>query len=305
MTFTVPDVTNGIWRFTLPGGLIIGESPFLIDADGPAVFGAPDLRRVDRPKPGDHGVLYIGPDLYGVNKIVIPVVILGTSELDAMNLLNQLAVACAPIGRGYATLTMHGPRGDWITSGRFDPVDAPSLALVDSAVIQAIVTFEAADPRYRSSTVQTLTLQSGVLPSDSGYGFPHGFPIGYQPGTGAPGTSGNVVNNGSVDASATITISAQTALVNPAVVRTDTGDTLAFNMTLQPGLFLVVDTSTGRALLSNDPVDLSGAQNASQYLAFPDRADMLTFPPGSTPVAFTAVSGVGSVRIAWQDTFLF
>lgn len=305
MTLTAPDITNGIWRFTLPGGLVIGRTPYLIDADGPQVFGAPDLRRVTRPKPGDHGVLYVGPDLYGVNKVIIPVVIFGTSEVDAMNLLTQLGVACTPIASGYATLTMHGPRGDWITTGRFDPVDAPGLGLVDVGVIQALVTFEAADPRYRSTVVQALTLQSGVLPSDSGYGFPHGFPIGYQPGTGAPGTSGVVTNNGTVDASATITISAQTALTNPAVVRTDTHDTLAFNMTLQPGLFLVVDTSTGRALLSNDPVDLSGAQNATQYLAFPDRADMLTFPPGSTPVAFTAVSGVGTARIAWQDTFLF
>jgi hypothetical protein len=305
MTLIVPDLSNGIWRATLPGGLIIGETPFLIDAPGPQIFGAPELRRSTRPRPGDHGVLYVGPDLYGSVKVVIPVVIFGASELDAMNLLQQLATACAPVAGGYAQLTWTGPRGDWVLTGRFDPVDAPSLALIDTGVVQAIVTFEASDPRYRSTTTHTLVLQAGVQPSDSGYGFSHGYPIGYQAGTGAPGTSGAVVNNGTAPASATITITAQTALVNPAVVITPTQDTLAFTTTLQPGMSLIVDTATGRALLSNSPTDLTNAINASNLLAFPDRADMLHFPAGSTPVAFTATSGVGSATIAWQDTYLF
>jgi hypothetical protein len=304
MTLAVPDLTNGIWRATLPGGVVIGETPYLIDAPGPQVFGAADLRRVIRPRPASHGVLYVGPDLWGAAKVVIPVVILGSSELDAMNLLETLSAACSPISSGYAQLVLTGPRGDWQLTGRYNPLDAPALDLIDVGVVQAIITFEAADPRYRATAVQTLTLQAGVQPSDSGYGFSHGYPIGYQAGHGAPGTSGVVTNDGSGAASAQIVISGQTALVNPAVVRTDTQDTLGFRITLNPGQYLLVDTSNGSCVLATDPQG-SNPTNASQYLDFPSNADMLTFPPGSTTVAFTATSGTGTMQLSWQDTFLF
>jgi hypothetical protein len=304
--FPAPALTNGAWRFHLPDGITLGAAPYLIDAGGPQLFGAPDLRRVVRPRPGDHGQLYVGPDLYGGNKIVIPVVILGTSESDALDLLTALSGACAPLASGYTNMAFDGPRGSWQITGRFDPVDAPSLDLVDVGAIQALVSFEASDPRYRSLTVTSLVLQAGVAAGDSGHGYAHGFPHGFAPGTGAAQPSGVVVNAGNATASATITITATGAvLTNPAVTLPASGDVLGFITTVAPGQYLITDTATGIVLLSNDPVDLSGAANRASTLDFPANADMLHFPPGSTQVAFTAAGGQGSCTIAWQDSYLF
>jgi hypothetical protein len=305
MSLTVPDISNGVWRFTLPGGIVIGESPYLIDAPGPQVFGAPDLRRVTRPRPGDHGVLFVGPDLLGSVKVVIPVVVLGMNELDAMTQLQALAGACSPIKRGDAVLTMQGPRGTWQINGRFDPLDAPSLLAVDAGIVNAIVTFEASDPRLRDATANQLVLQAGVLPHDAGYGYAHGYPIGYDPGTGAPGARGVVTNNGDIDATALITITASGGnLVNPAVTLPDSGDVLGFNINLAPGQYLITDTETGAVTLGSSPND-PNAVNRTNALNYPNNADMLRFGPGNTNVALTAQSGQGTATIQWQHTYIF
>jgi hypothetical protein len=303
MTLLVPTLQQS-FTFELPGGLMLGESPYLIDVDGPQVFGAPELRRVDRPRPGDHGVIFVGPDLLGAVSITIPVVVLGISEIDVLDNLQALAAACQPVA-GYGSLIMHGPRGDWAITGRFNPVDAPSVLNSDIGVVQAIVTFVASDPRYRALVAQQLALQAGVSAGDSGYGFAHGYPIGFASGSGTPSQTGYVTNNGDADASAVITLQSSTALVNPTLTLPQTGDVLAWNMTLQPGQYLVTDTATGRCNLMTNLNDPNTASNASQYLAFPNNADMLRFPAGSTQITLTATSGIGTAQIAWHDTYMF
>jgi hypothetical protein len=305
MSLVVPDITNGVWRFTLPGGIVIGEAPYLIDEPGPQVFGAPDLRRATRPRPGEHGAIFVGPDLLGSVKVVIPVVVLGTSELDAMTRLQALAGACSPSKSGTAVLTMDGPRGTWQINGRFDPLDAPSLLTVDVAVVSAIVTFEASDPRLRDATINQLVLQAGVLAHDTGYGYPHGYTIGYDPGAGNPQARGTVTNNGDIDATALITITASGGnLVNPAITLPHTGDVLGFAINLAVGQYLVTDTETGEVTLGSSPND-PNAVNRTNALSYPDNADMLRFGPGNTDVALTAQSGQGTATIQWQHTYIF
>jgi hypothetical protein len=114
----------------------------------------------------------------------------------------------------------------------------------------------------------------------------------YQTGAGENGVM-QLVNDGTADTPVQFTVAGP--VTNPIIVRTETGETIAWNGTVPTGSVLQIDTGTGAVLLNNG--------NQRPLLT---AADFFTVPAGSSiNVAFQAPapSPTAQLTAVWSDAW--
>jgi hypothetical protein len=290
------------WTFTCRQ-VTIGAGLYEIEAEDFGLLAAAEIRRVAAPRPIDHGMVSPGPDFLGEQQIVIPVFIAAADELAAAEAVVRLKADWVPAAQPFeARVTT--PLGAFRVTGKPDPLDVPSLATIREGLVHAIARFYVTDPVARGEAVHEATMVLAAEAVPSGWGFPHGFPHGYDPGS-ADDAIAHVTNAGNVAAPLTVTISAtQAPLVNPTIEHIETGQRLGVRFQLPEDLYLILDTAGRNVWLSNDPDDLSGAALRNDLIAYPDDADWLHLPAGTSRLRFLATSGAGVAVARWRDAWL-
>jgi hypothetical protein len=147
----------------------------------------------------------------------------------------------------------------------------------------------APDPTLYGSILQSGT--TGVFAASGGHAYPRAFPDAY----GNPGTAGTVTvtNNGDTTTYPIITLTAGSGqLVNPTITIPG-GAALIFNMTMNAGDVMVVDTGARTVLLNG------GART------WPLTSGTLGCPAGSTRLLFTATAAAAgaSMSATWRDAY--
>ncbi|MFN0028411.1 MAG: phage distal tail protein [Acidimicrobiales bacterium] len=131
------------------------------------------------------------------------------------------------------------------------------------------------------------------LPSaGGGLSFPLTFPRTY----GAVATGGTIlaVNAGSFDTGCTFRIDGPA--VNPKIESVTAGKTLAINITLLVGEFLVIDTQYRTVLLGG---------TTSRYSSLDSTSRWFSLAPGTNEIAFrAATSTVASLTAVWRSAWL-
>jgi hypothetical protein len=153
------------------------------------------------------------------------------------------------------------------------------------------LTMTAPDPLRYSYGLNASTCP---LPSSSGgVTFPLSFPLDF--GTGSSGGRLLLDNAGTAPTWPVWRISGP--CVQPVVTNTATGEELAFELTLQEGEFLVIDTDARSVLLQG---------TASRRSALLPGSDWFALRPGATAVLFRARDYAPAARLTaeWRDAWL-
>jgi hypothetical protein len=121
--------------------------------------------------------------------------------------------------------------------------------------------------------------------------------VQYQTGAGANGVI-ELTNDGTADTSIVFNIAGP--VTNPIIVRTDTGETLAWNGTVSTGSVLQIDTGTGAVLLNGG--NQRPLLTSADFFVIPG-GDGVT--PGAINVAFNAPapSPTAELTAVWSDAW--
>lgn len=246
----------------------------------------PGLRTTDTPRSGDHGS-YTGRDYSEPRVIALDLLVRGDSPEHLDALVEQAKAAFQPTRD---PLPLYLRDGRWLLWAkcrrRSIPYNAEAL---DSSAV-ATLEFYCADPRVYGGTEQVLT---AYLPAGgAGHGFPHGFPLSFGGTAGSEGGVVYPVNAGNTEEWPLIVfVAGESPLAQPFVVDMSTGFGLYFNLTVQPGETLWVDTKAKSVLLN-------GVASRRTSLGFAPRWPSLQ-PGVQTPLQFgaAAYSATAEMRV--------
>lgn len=276
------------WQFTI-GALIMGPDTSYVVAAVTGLFGTPDIRNGDTPKPADDGGFY-GLDFLAARSGALTVVINEDTPADAYSALDTLLAEWQLVTTDTTAtkpLTVKRPGRDaerWNGRPRRVSIDDTNIG---GGVIVATLEYVVADPRLYSDVVSTLT--TGLESPGGGRSYPLTFPSVFG---GAIGDGGvvQVVNSGNRAASPLVTFYGPCN--SPAVWNDTTGEKLQSTLSLASGDVLVVNFD--QAL-----VTFNGAQRWS----LTSDSVWWALAPGTTQVRFTAASTTGapSMSIAWRS----
>jgi hypothetical protein len=160
------------------------------------------------------------------------------------------------------------------------------------ATYQIQAQLQAEDPTIWSDPA--ISANSGLVGTYGGFGFNLGFNFGFGTTTGTAG-SASAYNNGNKPADATIRIDGP--VVNPTVVRDQSGDALAFNLTVAAGDYLTIN-------LRNRTVLLNGSANRRSALLGTSKWFLLQ--PGANSILFLGTAGVGgtpSMTVTYRSAY--
>lgn len=198
------------------------------------------------------------------------------------------------------TLTLFVERSDTI-----DVKDMP-----DGRTVMFNLQVVATDPRKYASDVKTGVTVLAQAPSEGlWWSGPAGttgvewngpaVPITGTVWQASSGTTGTITldNAGITDAPILFTIDAPALLplINPSIVRIDTGETITYGGTMAPGTQLVINTGTGLTRL--DGTDVGALLSRAQFFEVPRL--------GSLTVQFIATGGAADAQLTaqWTDTY--
>ncbi|MEV5849822.1 phage tail protein [Streptomyces sp. NPDC051985] len=160
-----------------------------------------------------------------------------------------------------------------------------------AGVLEFSLTMTAPDPlRYSYG----LNVRTCPLPSSSGgVSFPLTFPLDF--GSGSSGGRLLLENAGTAPTWPVWRIGGP--CVQPVITDTATGEELAFDLTLQDGEFLLVDTDARSVLLQG---------TASRRAALRPGSDWFPLRPGQNPVLFRARDFASAARLTaeWRDAWI-
>jgi Phage tail protein len=186
-------------------------------------------------------------------------------------------------------ITLTGPAPDGQYSLLVEWADAPTPVNLNSREFKWQVTLLAPDP-VKLSAVEHAT---GLLPlpiTTGGLTWPVTWPISW-PSTTVTGTA-MLTNSGSVDTGLIVRIDGPVASPRFSLARGTDVQTLTFNLTLDSGQWLTIDTKAHTVLL-NDTVSRRG-QTAG---------DFPILAPGTSELSWNAASYDAAARISatWRD----
>ena len=273
-------------------GLVIGAGTEYIvtEVDG---FGIPAVRNGDTPRPSDRGSFF-GRDFIGHRMVTVKVTVVGDSDSDALDNLEALFAAwqlATPDGDAYMPLRFQVPGRD---TRRFH--GRPRDAAVDETAIQGAqipvtLLFATADPSIFSDD-----LSSDTVPlADPGGG--RSYPLTFPRVFGSGGVAGGVIfatNQGNYATRPVATIVGP--CVNPSIENVDTGEVMAFTITLASTDTLVVDFDART-------VELNGA---SRYSTKTTASTWFELAPGTTEIHFTASSFTAGAELTleWRSAWM-
>lgn len=247
----------------------------------------PGLRTTDSPRPGDHGS-YTGRDFAEPRTVALDLLLRGDNPEHLDQLVEQAKAVFQPTRD---PLPLYLRDGRWLLWAkcrrRSIPYDAEALASSTEMALE----FFCADPRVYGGAEQVLT---ATLPSGGGgHGFPHGFPLSFGGTAGSEGGTVYPVNPGNAEEWPLIVfVAGENPLEQPSVVNGLTGQGLYFNLTVQPGETLWVDTKAKTALLNGV------SSRRTSLLGYAPRWPSLQ-PGVQTPLTFgaAAYSATAEMRV--------
>lgn len=153
----------------------------------------------------------------------------------------------------------------------------------------------AEDPRIYDATLQTVTMGVGATVF-TGFGFPLGFSFGF--GGSSSTTDGQFVANGG-NRSSPLLMTMTGPLTNPYIYNDTTSNVMQFNITLQSGETLVIDTQYRT-------VRFGGTTNRRSTLAGSGWFNLEPNAPygiGPNFIRFRAVAGTGTLQIQYRNAW--
>lgn len=283
---------NFAFTYTPPGGSAFtfgaGTSIGINSATG--LDDLPDLRTTDDTRGYADGEFY-GRDFMAGRSLTFQLEFysdntpgLAYTNLDAF----KTATAPQQSGAGVLQLQLPGQPYKRINC-RPRKRNVPLVEDYEAQLITAAVEFWAADPRVYADAASSVIV---TLPSTtSGFTFPLTLPLTF--GAASGGNTAAVTNAGSTTTYPTFTITGP--VTNPSIALQETGQTLSFNITLNTGDTLTVDTDLKTVVLNGTASRRSTLNAGSAWFGLPPGTSHVQFNAS----AFTASQLTAAYRSAW------
>ncbi len=279
------------WHVEFNGLLTGGDTGYaLVQIEG--LLDMPAVRSADQVLLRRHGA-HPGDDFVDARSIVLTYELHDDSEQGFASLVSSLQAALAPGGAELPLVfQIPGVAGGekaqvWARPKRRQlPVNLEFFYRLPIATIEMVAT----DPMIYSATE---SMGATTLPSaGGGVTFPMVAPITF----GAVSTGGSLtaVNGGSFDADVTFRIDGPAT--NPRIESLTAGRTIALNMTIGAGEFVVIDTKSRTVLLGGTASRYSFLDTDSRWFALAPGSNVITFR-ASTPT-------VATLSAAWRSAWL-
>jgi Phage tail protein len=229
---------------------------------------------------------FLGGRFITVNLLVLPYA--GKSAQYNLNLL-QRAFIFQKTGTQPLQFQLTGDSGLQFVNARVRGIVTPVNQEYSYQFISTQIKFFCPDPRIYDNTQQFATL---LAANPIGRTFNTVYPLVY--GGGSSAGTGLVANAGYVDTFPTITITGPA--VNPFIGNLTTGLTMYFNLTLNTGDVLVIDTLNKTITLNGNP--------ARNYLS--GLSKWFNAPAGNNTFFFSAsgASGTTSAQVSWYNAYV-
>lgn len=209
---------------------------------------APEVRTSDLVIVGRNG-LRAGRQELGGRAVTIGVTIYAFAEAEFFEAVAALRTAFSPIDDVESPLTFRFPGiagGDTARiMARARRMALPLTSTYWQMATEATVELYATDPRIYADTEQSFAT---TLPIVAGGG--HTWPQSWPNSWGGQATSGSVTATNAGNYPAELSLRIDGPVTNPRVDNSTTGTSLAFDIDIVAGDFLLVDTDTGDVLLN-------------------------------------------------------
>lgn len=272
-------------------GLTLGAgTPYEIHDEGPAGLGLPAVRTSDVPRPQDHG-LFFGSDFLAGRTIAFSLWLHALTAEAASALMDTLsAVWQPPAGQDTVNpLTLRLPGQDPRRLNGRPRRLAYRPGLLHTGVVEAILQYDVADPRWYDDTETVLSTVAAT--SGGGRTYDRTYPLTYAAG----GTGGNltVTNAGNFPTRPVLTITGPAT--SPRAENVTAGRHLLFDLTLGAGDFLVVDMDARTILLGG---------TASRYSSLAPGSSWWDLAPGENQLKYTSADSMGTLEVRYRSAWL-
>ena len=251
----------------------------------------PDIRAEDIERPGQHGD-YTGPDYTGARTVQVKLGLRGQTPDDLRALSLALRAATQPQQQPAELRFLDQDILVWAKiRKRSIPYDAEYLWSIGDAALE----FYCADP-YLYGLTERSASTTAYSPA-AGRTYPMVHPRSY----GTAGLNGRITasNLGAAPSYPVLRIDGPVA--SPSVEQTTTGGVLQIDATLQPGEYLLIDTSTRSVLYMGSTPRRSWVRAGSVWPLL---------MPGSNELAYRGAALAGApgqqslLTVTWRDTSL-
>jgi hypothetical protein len=277
------------------GDLLMGlGTPFHVASEGfTGWFDLPELDSSDAPRPWQHGA-WTGARWAQPRVVGASVWLVGDDRAHTARVLDEFARATTPDGgEQWLAVRTHG-RTYVVKARLLQRVLPTDRQLLLGNATKATIQWICADPHRYEQHEQIATTP---LPQRGpGMAYPLAYPTDY----GVASVTGSVVpvNAGNTPAWSVLTVTGPVA--QPRIVNQTTGAYLEYDLVLDAGEQLTIDTSEGTVELDGGSSRLHTATAHSM----PEQA--WTLVPGTNQIDFRADSNTPDARlsIAWRSAFL-
>lgn len=277
-------------------GLLLGPGTAYVITGPITGVGDTEVRSAELPRPLDHGY-FDDRALYGRRTLRIPIAILGDTQADTLDKLDELGAAVRlPIesidGTFRVPLVMQLGGRKLFAFGRPGRMAVDATLLPKGATIETVVEFLATDPRLYGEERTANAVPGSVT---GGLELPHDFPHGF--GTATPGTI-QATNDGNFPTHPVARVTAAVGGLGAfTLTKVDTGERLAVVLDVAEGEFLDLDFLNRTVLLNGQaPRDNAVQRPGSTWFAL---------DPGTNPIDFGVTVGDATLALSWRDAFTF
>lgn len=261
---------------------------------------APEIRHSQGEIAGNHGSVdylsYLGGRIISIEGMIH-----GQNEVETLELIEDLCTywnlpdVPTPSNNGYSALTF-SKDGE---ISKYVNAKIHSLPLIDRRLQSKNtytfqVQFRCQDPRIYSTLLHEETLQKAVLAS----GFPTLFPTYFGPSASGYSSEESIENIGNWAAPLYYTINNNgiTNVVTPRLTNVTRGEYQEFDLTIEPGDSITIDTLNGTAV-DQDGNNILELETADSTWLYCTKRRRDTF-------RLTADFGDPHVTIQWRDTWI-
>lgn len=285
------DLVTADWQAEYNGVALGDGTPFLIaQIDG--LLDLPEVRSADKVRLRRNG-LTAGDDFTGGRAITVTLEVAQTGTTSFNDAVDQLARLTAPGGpERPLVLQIPGVAGGgkrWVyckPRRRSLPIGREFFYGLTAATVE----FFSTDPRIFAADQGSAS--TTLATAGAGLTFPATFPVTF--GAAAIGGLLSVTNAGSFATSPTIRIDGPVS--NPRIENVTAGRTLAFDITLDAGDYLLVDTEQRTVMLNG---------TTSRYNALASASVWFELEPGTSEVRFSApLTSAATMLMTWRSAWV-
>lgn len=273
-------------------GFLIGAGTNYKVMSVEGLFTLPDVYADDQARQGDDGDFSADDEVLGGKTFVFEIALLNEDSSPCDGLYEALSRATNFINRDIPLTIRRPGTADRVIDVRTRRRHFPANWNFTHGMGLGLLELKALDPRLYSSDTHQLNI-GALANSQSGFGFPMGFPLGFGGILNTAGTI-SITNAGTYRTPATLRFDGP--LTSPSVTHQQSGRTITLNASIAAGDNVVVDLEAHSVMYMGTTSRRNWMSPASRWFYMESGQNTLLFRSASAGEA-------GTLTVTWKDAW--